>query len=234
MTEITPDSVPAISPTALDEAIQAHLGGQLRALYGDPVEDKLPRRLAGLLDRVAEVIRLHTGQVDRGFLDGIMAALPKLRAYAIALTRNIDQAEDLVQGTVLKAISKQDRFEAGTNLEAWLFTILRNSFFSFHRSTRRDVEDPDGFYAAAMIEIPDQEDKLVIQDLEVALAKLPQEQREAILLVGMEGMPYEDAAQALGCAVGTIKSRVHRARTKLAELLHLDADDLGGGRTLYR
>ncbi|MFC5483744.1 sigma-70 family RNA polymerase sigma factor [Microvirga aerilata] len=191
----------------------------MRALYGDPAEDKLPRDLARLADRVAQVIRAHTEPVDQAFVSGVMDALPNLRAFALSLTGKVDQAEDLVQDTVLKALTKQDTFEAGTNLQAWLFTILRNGFYSTHRKTSREVEDGDGTHAASMIAIPDQEDKLALQDLSTALEKLPQEQREAIILIGAEGMSYEDAAEALGVKVGTIKSRVNRARNRLAELL---------------
>ncbi|MDP8917912.1 MAG: sigma-70 family RNA polymerase sigma factor [Pseudomonadota bacterium] len=214
---IRPDA--SSSAAALSASVRLHLGKQLRALYGDPAEDKLPRDLARLADRVAQVIRAHTEPVDQAFVSGVMDALPNLRAFALSLTGKVDQAEDLVQDTVLKALTKQDTFEAGTNLQAWLFTILRNGFYSTHRKTSREVEDGDGTHAASMIAIPDQEDKLALQDLSTALEKLPQEQREAIILIGAEGMSYEDAAEALGVKVGTIKSRVNRARNRLAELL---------------
>jgi RNA polymerase sigma-70 factor (ECF subfamily) len=229
-----PDTNPELplSQAALDEAVQAHLGAQLRALYGDPIEEKLPGSLKRLADRVAQVIRAHTDPVDQAFTDGIMAALPNLRAFAISLTKDSTKAEDLVQDTVLKAITYSERFADGTNLQAWLFTILRNHFFSNHRRSGREVEDTDGSYAAGMIAIPDQEDKIAHKELEAALARLSQDQREAILLVGMEGMQYDEAASALGCAVGTVKSRVFRARARLAELLHLDPGDLGANRTL--
>ena len=221
---------PADTPT-LDPAIQAHLGSQLRALYGDPADEKLPQGLARLADRVAQVIRAHTEPVDQGFIDGIMASLSSLRSFAISLTRDLHQAEDLVQETVLKAISKQERFEAGTSLQAWLFTILRNLYFSAHRKTKREVEDADGSHAATMITVPDQEDRIVVQDLEAALTKLPQEQREAILLVGAEGLSYEETAEALGVKVGTIKSRVNRARNRLAEMMGLAGQDgIAGSR----
>jgi RNA polymerase sigma-70 factor (ECF subfamily) len=214
----------------LDAAVQAHLGAQLRALYGDPASAALPQDLRRLADRVAQVIRAHTEPVNQAFIDGIMDSLLPLRRFAISLTKDQERAEDLVQDTVLRAISKQEKFEEGSNLQAWLFTILRNSFFSAQRRTQREVEDADGSLAAELIVIPDQEDKIVFQELEVALTKLPQEQREAIVLVAMEGMSYEETAAAVGCAVGTIKSRVNRARTKPAELLHVEADDLGGKR----
>jgi RNA polymerase sigma-70 factor, ECF subfamily len=221
----------APSGAALSASVRLHLGKQLRALYGDPSEDRLPRDLARLADRVAQVIRAHTEPVDQAFVAGVMEALPNLRAFALSLTGKVDQAEDLVQDTVLKAITKQDSFEAGTNLQAWLFTILRNGFYSAHRKTSREVEDEDGALAASMISIPDQEDKLALQDLSAALERLPQDQREAIILVGAEGMSYEDAAEALGVKVGTIKSRVNRARNRLAELLGAAGDDVGSSRS---
>lgn len=215
----------------LDDAILAHLGRELRGLYRNPGQDRLPRDLARLLRRVAQVIRAHTEPIDPAFRDGIVASLPILRAFAISLTRKIDQAEDLVQDTVLKALSKQESFETGTNLQAWLITILRNGFLTAYRRSRREVADEDGSHAAKLICVPDQEDRIVVQDLAAALARLPTEQRTAILLVGAEGLPYEEAAQALGCAVGTLKSRVNRARNRLAELMGLAGEDgIGGSR----
>ena len=217
-------------PAALDDAIRLHLGHQLRTLYGDPAGEKLPRDLARLAERVTQAIRAHTEPLDQAFITGVMAALPSLRNFAMSLTKRVDQAEDLVQDTVLKALSKHDHFEAGTNLQAWLFTILRNGYFSVHRKTNREVEDGEGVHAASLITIPDQEDRLAVQDLSAALEKLPQEQREAIILVGAEGLSYDDAAQALGVKVGTIKSRVNRARTRLAELIGETDHHSGVGR----
>jgi RNA polymerase sigma-70 factor (ECF subfamily) len=232
MTQCIPNerSHPAENPS-LTDAIQTHLGRELRALYGDPDEEKMPRILSQLLNRVAQVIRAHTEPVDQAFVDELMGSLKSLRAYAISLTRDLHRAEDLVQETVLKAISKQEKFEAGTNLQAWLMTILRNLFFSARRKTQREVEDTDGAHAAGMISIPDQEDRLAVQDLHTALAKLPREQREALLLVSAEGLSYEEAAEALATKVGTIKSRVNRARTRLAELIGLvHADGIAGSQ----
>jgi RNA polymerase sigma-70 factor (ECF subfamily) len=205
----------------LNGSVQAHLGQHLRIWYGDPAGDKLPK-LAQLPDRVAQVIRARTELIDQAFLDGILTSVTSLRAFAISLTQDAEKAEDLVQETVLRAISKQEQFVAGTNLQAWLFTILRNLFCSARRRTKREVEDADGSYAATLISIPDHEDRIMLKDLAAALAKLPEGQREAIMLVGAEGMSYEAAAQALGCAVGTIQSRVNRARNRLAELMGLE------------
>ena len=226
-----PDSQSKAPRSSLDASVQEHLGVQLRALYGDPSESKLPYELRLLARRVAQTIRAHTEPVDQAFIDGVMGNLVPLRAYAISLTKAVDRAEDLVQDTVLRALSRQESFEKGTNLQAWLFTILRNTCFSEHRRVRREIEDADGRLAGEMTTSPDQESRLVLQELEAALARLPQEQREALLLVGMEGLSYEETAAALGCAVGTVKSRVNRARNRLAEILRLDAEDLGGKRT---
>ena len=160
--------------------------------------------------------------------EALLGAVPSLRAFGISLTGDVDRADDLVQDTLLRALANVDRFEPGTNLNAWLFTILRNLFHSEYRKRRREVEDADGSYAATLRTAPDQQAHLDFEDLRTALARLPQDQREAVLLVGAQGFSYEDAANICGCAVGTIKSRVNRARKRLAELMHLvDADDLG-------
>jgi RNA polymerase sigma-70 factor, ECF subfamily len=209
--------------TALSaSSIQVHLGQQLRAWYGNPAEDNLPYSLARLLDRVTEVVRARTEPIDQSFADEILASVPSLRGFAVSLTRDLNQAEDLVQETVLRALSKQQQFQSGTCLQAWLFTILRNHFFSAHRRSMREEGDADGSYAGMMTSVADQEDKVMIQDVAAALDKLPPGQREAIVLVGVDGLSYEEAAQALGCAVGTVKSRVNRARTRLAGLMGFD------------
>lgn len=158
----------------------------------------------------------------------MLAAVPKLRAFAISLCGKIDRADDLVQETLLRALANIDSFEPGTNMPAWLFTILRNLFRSEYRKRKREVEDSDGHYAASLTSPPEQMGKLELQEFRAALAKLPPEQREALILVGASGFSYEETGQICGCAVGTIKSRVNRARTHLAEILSIDnADDLG-------
>ena len=146
-------------------------------------------------------------------------AIPRLRAFAISLTGNVDRADDLVQEAVLKALSNFGQFERGTSLQAWMFTILRNVFYSDHRRRSREIEDPDGAFAAELAVMPDQLAKLDFADMRVALAKLAPEQREAIVLVAAEGLTYQAAADVCGVAVGTIKSRINRARIRLAELL---------------
>src|SRR6187551_1538015 len=160
--------------------------------------------------------------------DALLAAVPSLRAFAISLSGQVDRADDLVQDTLLRALANIDRFERGTNLNAWLFTILRNLFHSEYRKRRREVEDPDGSYAGRLRVQPEQGARLDFEDFRSALAKLPPDQREALLLVGASGFSYEEAANICQCAVGTIKSRVNRARTRLSELLSIDsAEEFG-------
>jgi RNA polymerase sigma-70 factor, ECF subfamily len=166
--------------------------------------------------------------IDPELRDALLGAVPALRAFALSLSGHMDRADDLVQDTLLRALANIDRFEPGTNLNAWLFTILRNLFHSEYRKRRREVEDADGGYAATLRAAPGQHAHLDLEDLRAALAKLPADQREALLLVGASGFSYEDAAAVCGCAIGTVKSRVNRARRRLAELMFLDDfDDLG-------
>jgi len=160
--------------------------------------------------------------------EALLAAVPGLRAFAISLSGQVDKADDLVQDTLLRALANLHRFERGTNLNAWLFTILRNLFHSEYRKRRREVEDPDGSYAGRLKIQPEQGSHLDFEDFRTALAQLPSDQREALLLVGASGFSYEEAASICGCAVGTIKSRVNRARLRLAAILNVDdMDDLG-------
>ena len=159
--------------------------------------------------------------------DQLVAHLPALRAFALSLTREGASADDLVQDTIVKAWTNMDKFQAGTNLRAWLFTILRNTFYSSRRKTKREVSDTDGIHAARQATRPDHDGRLALKDFRVAFQQLPVEQREALILVGASGFSYEEAADMTGVAVGTVKSRANRGRRKLAELLDLaGADDL--------
>ena len=154
--------------------------------------------------------------------DDLLASVPSLRAFAISLSGNGDRADDLVQETLLRALANIDSFQPGTNMSAWLFTILRNHFRSEYRKRRREVEDADGHYADTLKTQPEQHGHIEFREFREALAHLPADQREALILVGASGFSYEEAAHICGCAVGTIKSRVNRARTRLAELLSID------------
>jgi RNA polymerase sigma-70 factor, ECF subfamily len=149
----------------------------------------------------------------------LIAAIPNLRAFAMSLCSNATRADDLAQETLVKAWDKLETFEEGTNLKAWLFTILRNIFFSEQRKRKREVEDTDGQLTAGLSVAPSQLDHMDVSDFLIALQKLPGDQREALILVGAEGFSYEEVAAISGVAIGTIKSRVNRARRRLAELL---------------
>jgi RNA polymerase sigma-70 factor, ECF subfamily len=164
--------------------------------------------------------------------DSLLGAIPHLRAFAISLTGNGDQADDLVQEAIVRGLSNLDKFEAGTNLQAWLFTILRNQFYTLKRRKRREVEDPDDVMAGSLSTLPEQHGSLDLRDLAMALAQLPPEQREVLLFAGAEGLKYEEIAQICGAKIGTIKSRMNRARARLAELLQLQNEDLGPDRVL--
>src|SRR5271155_4429166 len=171
------------------------------------------------------------GQHDKSTRATMLAAVPSLRAFAISLCGNVDRADDLVQEALLRAWGNLDSFQPGTNMSAWLFTILRNVFRSEYRKRRREVEDADGSYAESLTSLPDQNSHLEMDEFRKALELLPTEQRESLILVGASGFSYEEAAQICGCAVGTIKSRVNRARSRLAEILSIgDASDFGPGR----
>ncbi|HWL74986.1 MAG TPA: sigma-70 family RNA polymerase sigma factor [Burkholderiaceae bacterium] len=166
--------------------------------------------------------------IDPALRDTMLAAVPSLRAFGISLCGNVDRADDLVQETLLRALANIQSFQPGTNMSAWLFTILRNLFRSEYRKRRREVEDPDGSYAETLKSQPEQTSRVEFEEFRVALNKLPDDQREALILVGASGFSYEEAAEICGCAVGTIKSRVNRARTRLSGLLSIDTvDDFG-------
>jgi RNA polymerase sigma-70 factor (ECF subfamily) len=154
--------------------------------------------------------------------ESLIALIPNLRAFAVSLCGDRQQADDIVQETLLKAWAHFDRFQAGTNLRAWLFTILRNHFFSECRRQRHRGEDPNGEMLNGLCVPAGQDGYADMQDFRKALNLLPAEQREALILVVAAGFSYEETATIAGCAVGTIKSRVNRARIKLAELLEVE------------
>jgi RNA polymerase sigma-70 factor (ECF subfamily) len=157
--------------------------------------------------------------------DELPEHLPALRAFAISLTRNVATADDLVQDTIVKAWTNVDKFEPGTNMRAWLFTILRNTFFSDQRRKKREVPDPDGVHAAKLYVRPAHDGQLAFTDFAAAFDKLSPEHREVLILVGASGYSYEEAAAMIGVAIGTVKSRTNRARARLCELLGLRAGE---------
>ncbi|WP_404291069.1 sigma-70 family RNA polymerase sigma factor [Microvirga sp. RSM25] len=185
------------------------------------------------VEHLALVEDVRASRRSQYMRDQLPAFLPHLRAFALHLTRDPVRSDDLVQSTLLRAWTNLDHFQRGTNLEAWLFTILRNCVYSEHRKRRREIEDPEGGFARRLMVQPEQESKLMLDDLHEALAYLSQEQRKALLLVVEQGETYEDAATLCGVAVGTLKSRVNRARTQLAAMLQMEnRHDLGPDRLM--
>src|SRR3982074_3342146 len=158
----------------------------------------------------------------------MLAAVPSLRAFAISLCGNVDRPDDLVQEALLRAWVNLGSFEPGTNMSAWLFTILRNLFRSEYRKRRREVEDADGRHVDSLKSPPQQHSRLEFEEFRRALAKLLPHQREALSLLGASRFSYEEAAAVCDCAAGTIKSRVNRARARLSKLLTIDSADMFG------
>ena len=163
-------------------------------------------------------------KVSASLRDSLVAEMSSLRAFGVSLCGDKERADDLVQETLFKAWNHIESFHEGTNLKAWLFTILRNTYFSERRKRRREVQDTEGSYAAQLSTPPEQPGHMDMQDFRTALAGIPDDQREALILVGAAGFSYEEAAQICGCPIGTIKSRVTRARGRLAAMLASTSD----------
>jgi RNA polymerase sigma-70 factor, ECF subfamily len=156
------------------------------------------------------------------FKDELLSEIRNLRAFAISLSGSVSLADDLVQESLLRAWANSEKFQPGTSLRAWLFTILRNIYYSNYRKRAREVQDSDGLYARRLTIPGDQESHLDLEDFRQAMTKLPAEQREVLTLIGASGLSYEEAAVVCQVGIGTIKSRLSRARAKLVELLELD------------
>jgi RNA polymerase sigma factor (sigma-70 family) len=219
-----PDTLEAPRSAALPQAVREHLGRQLQGAYAALFTTQPPQRLLDLIEQL-DIIR--AGE-DRGssvdFRHGLIEMLPGLRAFAMSLVSNETRADDLVQETLLKAWAKQEQFVPGSNLKAWLCTILRNQLYTEIRKRKREVEDADGAMAARMIAPAAQEHGSELRTIWQHLGRLPALQREALLLVGAQGLTYEAAAEVMGCEVGTVKSRVSRARALLAERLGMGSE----------
>lgn len=169
--------------------------------------------------------------IDPPVRQAMLNAIPHLRAFAISLSGDVTYADDLVQTALMRGLENLDKFQPGTSMQAWLFTILRNQFYTEIRRRRREVADPDGSMAGMLAVMPEQGARLDFTDMQAALAQLSVEQREALLLVGAEGLSYEETARICGTNLGTIKSRINRARARLAELLDLcPGEDFGPDR----
>lgn len=165
---------------------------------------------------------MPTDEITPDPREEIVDHIGAMRAFALSLARNDAEADDLVQESLVKAWKNLDKFQAGTNLQAWLFTILRNTFYSQRRKRGREVGDPDGIAAERLAEKPAHDGRLQMREFLEAFATLPVEQREALSLVGASGFSYEEAAEMCGVKIGTIKSRANRGRARLIELLHPD------------
>lgn len=200
------------------------LGTFLRIAFAAIEAAPLPSTLMALLERLGEgelprPASNNQSLNDADFKAALAAAIPHLRAFGRSLSGNADVADDLVQETMLKAWTARDRFLAGTNMRAWTHVILRNIYFSQVRRARFKGEWDD-FSADLLLAVPaGQESHIALSDMQRALMQLPAEQREALILMGAGGMTCEDVAQISQCAVGTVKSRVARARGALRELL---------------
>jgi RNA polymerase sigma-70 factor (ECF subfamily) len=162
--------------------------------------------------------------VSASFKQQLVEAIPMLRGFARSLSGNHDRADDLVQETLAKAIANRDKYKMGTNLHAWLVTILRNQYYSEGRRRWREISDAEGTHAARLAEQPVHAARLEMREFMAALQALPADQREALVLIGASGLSYEEAAEVLGTRVGTVKSRVSRARSRLEAMLAGEED----------
>lgn len=217
-----------VSP-ALPDSVRRHLGALLRRAYEETGPGE-PDRFADLLARLETAMGRSGGlgaADEAAFRTGLLASVPALRRFALSLAREPAAADDLVQDALLRAWRGRGGFEPGTNLEAWLFTILRNVFYSRHRRQTREVPDSDGDYAGRLAAAPEQGSHLDLQDVRAALDRLAPVMREALVLVGIENLSYEEAAAVMECQIGTAKSRVWRARAQLARMLGYGGADIG-------
>src|SRR5277367_3728292 len=153
------------------------------------------------------------------FKRDLVRLIPHLRAFARTLCGDATAADDLAQDTMMKAWNARTSFEMGTNMKAWTFMILRNQFYSEKRRSWRQSQLDQETAERTLVAVDDPESPVALDELRMGLAMLPAEQREALVLVGAGGFAYEEAAVICGCAVGTVKSRVSRARRALMEIL---------------
>ncbi|MBZ9936960.1 sigma-70 family RNA polymerase sigma factor [Mesorhizobium sp. BR1-1-16] len=149
--------------------------------------------------------------------------IPALRAFARSFYRDTNDADDLVQETLTKAIANLDRYEEGTRLKSWLFTIMRNTFYTRIRLSRREAPGAADCVSSQPVVKASQEWTLRGQEVQAAIDRLSPAHREVLLLIGMQGVSYEEAAEICGCAMGTVKSRLNRARATLLEMLGEDS-----------
>ena len=222
------------SAQTLPPSVLIHLGDQLKAAFALPEASALPSHFAENLVRLEARLAERRHAAAELLRSELVSAIPALRAFAFSLTYNADRSDDLVQDTLVRAWAKADTFAPGSHLIAWLFTILRNLFYSEQRKRGREIEDADGKHAERLIALPDHDARLELTDFRTALSSLPQTQQEALILVGAQGFSYEETAGICGVAVGTIKSRVNRARTMLVQQLGMTGtDDIGTDAAIH-
>ena len=158
-------------------------------------------------------------QTEEQFKTDLIALIPHMRAFARTMTGNPAQADDLAQDALAKAWQCRDSFQMGTNMKAWTFMILRNQFYSDMRRAWRNVQLDQEAAERTLLASDDPNAPIELNELRMAMAALPVDQREAVILVGAGGMSYEEAAEICNCAVGTVKSRVSRARDALRRII---------------
>jgi RNA polymerase sigma-70 factor (ECF subfamily) len=169
-----------------------------------------------------------SGEDDEQFRRELVALIPHLRAFARTLCGDPAAADDLAQDAMLKAWDARASFQLGTNMKAWTFMILRNQFYSEKRRSWRQSQLDQEAAERTLVAADDPEAPVALDELRLALRSLPDEQREALVLVGAGGFAYEEAADICGCAVGTVKSRVSRARRALQAALDAGAYERDG------
>lgn len=219
--------IPDQSEPVLSDEIQRHIGSLLAAAYAqEDAELSAASRFAELLAKLDAALGEVASRDDAEFKKLLVTIVPALRRFAISLARDPIAADDLVQDTLFRAWRSRARFAPGTNFEAWTFTILRNVFYSNQRRSR-EVQDDDGGYTDRLATLPDQSGYLDLQDVRAALDRLAPAMREALVLVAIENLSYEEAAAVMNCQVGTVKSRVWRARDQLAQALGYAGGEVG-------
>jgi RNA polymerase sigma-70 factor, ECF subfamily len=162
---------------------------------------------------------------DKLFRDQLVALLPSLRAFSRGLCGNRDMADDLAQDTMMRAWAARTSYTQGSNFRAWMFMIMRNQFYTTLRKNARTTSLDPEVAERVLVVAPAQHNGINVDDVAKALQRLPAEQREVLLLIGASGLSYEEAAEIVGCAMGTVKSRLARGRTALAALIDGPADD---------
>ena len=182
------------------------------------------------MDAPEKKVRLPRSEAeDNAFKTDLVKLIPHLRAFARTLCGDATAADDLAQDAMVKAWDARASFQMGTNMKAWTFMILRNQFYSEKRRSWRSTQLDQEAAERTLVAVDDPEAPVALDELRLGLAMLPAEQREALILVGAGGFAYEEAAEICGCAVGTVKSRVSRARRALHVILESGAYDRDGG-----